>query len=771
MNKIEILVNDLISVGKIEKFNVFFEIFKECFNTKDKEIFKYTDQFLNLVEEYLKFDSRPNQSMKRIFAKNFEMFFRFIRFSNNLPFFERYYKSYVKYKDLIPDELSKANLFQYFGYFFWMKNENEISIKYFNDSLDIANASGDTKAIPRRYTNLGFLYETIGDLDKAEYFYLEGLEFGKKYNSQTILKLSYDAMGRLNLARNNIQKAIEYFKESLSFFDLENNLDKVSVTSNLAACYLKINKEEKALKLYKSILNKWLKESNKLLYYSILGDSAVCYINLEKYEEAEKILLTTIEFSLKNNISENIVPNYLNLASIYLHKNEHNKSLSYLQKAEKLSDKEDKRSKSTIFRMKGKIYQTKKEYLKAINFFEKSYNLDKKMKNKIKMGNNLLSIVECYEKTENYKKSLEILKKYNQVKQEYFDEEKKRIKEITANPLIGIGNNKHYIFRENNSLVSRELSHKIGMPFIGKSPVMLKIINQAILMAGNPNASVLIRGESGTGKEIMAKLIHYSSPRERGPFIPINSASFTKGISQSALFGHKKGSFTGAIEKRVGYFEAANNGTIFFDEIGDMPLDIQSQLLRVLEEKEIHPIGYNQTIKINFRMITATNIDIYKLVEENKFRFDFLNRINTLELQIPSLRERKEDIPILIDYYLNDLSNKLKIKKPKISRSAIKNLCDYNYPGNIRELKNIIEKLVMFSDDKTIESDDVFLAQNNQVQCCENNNYTSLNLEENEIKLIIAALKETNNVKNKAAKLLGITPFSLLRRLKKYNLN
>ncbi|MEA1973604.1 MAG: sigma 54-interacting transcriptional regulator, partial [Candidatus Cloacimonadota bacterium] len=236
---------------------------------------------------------------------------------------------------------------------------------------------------------------------------------------------------------------------------------------------------------------------------------------------------------------------------------------------------------------------------------------------------------------------------------------------------------------------------------------------------------------------------------------------------QSALFGHRKGAFTGASYDHIGYFEEAHNGTIFLDEISEMPADIQANLLRILENKVVKRLGDNKNRKTDFRLVSATNKDIYSLIEKNKFRFDLFNRINTVEIHIPPLRDRKEDIPLLIEYFFNVISHKLQKKQPVISQIAINMLCDYDFPGNIRELKNIVERLILFSKNGKINKEDVYFLNSGHSEEIQSKNLVNLNLATNEKQLIMEALKRTGNVQIEAAKLLGIPAYTLNRRLKK----
>jgi transcriptional regulator with PAS, ATPase and Fis domain len=766
------LLDKLKISGKVEQFEVYKEIFSKYFSERDITIFTFYDKFLVLLGEYLIFDAKPDERIKKLISENYEIVFSFIRSSNNLKVFEKYYPSYERYNDYITDASSKAKILQYLGYFCWMKQDFELSKKFLKESLEIANNKCDVDEIPGRYTNLGYIYECSGDMDQAEYYYNAGLDFAKKHNSENSIKMAYDAMGRLNLSRDNFNKAINYFEESLKLYREENDLNKVSVQSNLACAYLKNGEHIKAKKYFKQIHQKWIKDANPELYFAILANSASNLRKLSEYKISEKYYLESVEYAESQKAIEQLGSGYLNLGIIYSCTDRNEKASEFYHRALEISQKtNNEKLLLSVYTNLGELKKNQQLYKNAISYFNKAILLSKKQKNIKNLVSLLKMLAACFEETNEFEKALTVLKEFNQVNEEYLMTQNQKEKELEENPLVGKGRNQQYFFKESNSLISRELTQKIGSALIGRNPSMQKVINQAILAAGNNDCSILIRGESGTGKEIVAKMIHYSSLRSKAPFVAVNSAAFTSGIAPSALFGHLKGSFTGASSRQIGHFEAANTGTIFFDEIGDMPLDIQSTLLRVLEEKAIHPVGAHKSIKVDFRLISATHNDIYDRVHKGVFRLDFLNRINTLEIVIPPLRERKDDIPILIDYFLDEIGLRLGADRPTISVSALKMLCDFDYPGNVRELSNTIEKLVLFCKKNEITGEDVYLLQGKNPDLLPlSRKFPTLNLESLEKDSIMQALEETNYVKTKAAELLGITSYSLLRRLKKYNI-
>lgn len=262
---------------------------------------------------------------------------------------------------------------------------------------------------------------------------------------------------------------------------------------------------------------------------------------------------------------------------------------------------------------------------------------------------------------------------------------------------------------DKNKLVieTKTLRKKIYSKYemVGTSPAIQKV-REMIDKIAPTDARVLITGENGTGKELVAHLIHEKSNRATGPFVEVNCAAIPNELIESELFGHEKGAFTSAIKQRIGKFEQANGGTLFLDEIGDMSLAAQAKVLRALQEHKITRVGGEKDITVNVRVIAATNKDLRKEIEKNNFREDLYHRLSVIVIHVPSLNERKEDIPALVDYFINKICSEYAIPIKKIEPDAIKLLQEYNYRGNIRELHNIVERLIILSD-KAITKNDV----------------------------------------------------------------
>lgn len=303
---------------------------------------------------------------------------------------------------------------------------------------------------------------------------------------------------------------------------------------------------------------------------------------------------------------------------------------------------------------------------------------------------------------------------------------------------------------------------------IGRSAAMEQVLNTVEKVA-KTHANVLILGENGTGKELIAHAIHKASNRHNEVFISVDLGAISESLFESELFGYKKGAFTDAKEDRAGRFEAANKGSIFLDEIGNLTLGLQSKLLSVLQNRKVVRLGSNKEIPIDVRLICATNMPLYQMVNENKFRQDLLYRINTVEIKVPSLRERLDDIPDLIEHFLAIYSKKYNAPKKRVSASTYKRLEKHTWPGNIRELQHAVERAVIMSESNVLEPNDFFLSQMDD-DVAKEATPASLNLEETEKMLIRKVIDKHGGNISKAAKELGLTRASLYRRLEKYGI-
>ena len=324
--------------------------------------------------------------------------------------------------------------------------------------------------------------------------------------------------------------------------------------------------------------------------------------------------------------------------------------------------------------------------------------------------------------------------------------------------------------RTENLFLKRELKkgHE-EKTIIGTSDEMAKVFKMVDRVAES-DATILIQGESGTGKELIAREIHYRSKRANGPFVSINCGAIPRDLLESNLFGHVKGSFTGAVRDSAGLFQVAEGGTFFLDEIGDMPHATQVKLLRALQEREIIPVGGTSAVKIDCRLVAATNAELEKEVAEGRFRADLYYRLNVIPIRLPSLRQRREDIPLLVDHFLKrHVSNGV---EKTISKEALETLMKYDWPGNVRELENVMERVLILDDSGCVETEDLpdNIRFGHQQRGSLVIDSPTMTLEELEKEYIMKVLQHTAGQKKRASELLGINASTLYRKLIAYGL-
>jgi len=319
-----------------------------------------------------------------------------------------------------------------------------------------------------------------------------------------------------------------------------------------------------------------------------------------------------------------------------------------------------------------------------------------------------------------------------------------------------------------------ETTRRVAMtiPLLGESRPMQQL-RQMIAKVARSQAPVHISGESGTGKELVARLIHGSGPRSAGPFVPVNCGAIPSELMESELFGHKKGSFTGAVADKEGLIRSAEGGTLFLDEVADLPLHMQVKLLRVIQEKSVRPVGELREVPVDVRILSATHRDLGGLVKSGRFREDLYYRINVIELQVPALRERLDDVPALVSFMVERIAGQMGVPTPRLADDALAKLLAYPYPGNVRELENVLERAVTLCSGERIEAGDIQLRETDAPEAAvapgarSPADGLSDQLEYIERDAIVRALEQTRYNKTRAAELLGMSFRQLRYRVKK----
>jgi len=331
--------------------------------------------------------------------------------------------------------------------------------------------------------------------------------------------------------------------------------------------------------------------------------------------------------------------------------------------------------------------------------------------------------------------------------------------------------NRRRLIHENTSLKAQLQNENSFDNFIGNSDPVVRLKTMARRVASS-DSTVLIRGESGTGKDLIARAMHNFSSRCGGPFVTINCAALPENLLETELFGHKKGSFTGAINNKEGLFKVAGGGTFFLDEVGNTSLAIQVKLLRVLEDKKIIPVGETKPIDVDVRLIAATNADLEDDVKEGRFRADLFYRLNVIPIQIPPLRERREDIPLLVEFFVERFCEKNNVSIKAVSKEAMSLLLSYDWPGNVRELENIVERAVLLNRSDQLECEDFpgKVSQPEKVAVVGERQPANPTLESIEKAYIHFVMSQTDGKKTEAARILGIDTSTLYRKIQRYDL-
>lgn len=315
-----------------------------------------------------------------------------------------------------------------------------------------------------------------------------------------------------------------------------------------------------------------------------------------------------------------------------------------------------------------------------------------------------------------------------------------------------------------NQYLKQEIHSKYNQNLIIGESSAIKNIYRLIGKVAHSSSNILITGKSGTGKELVARAIHQNSPRAEAPFVPINCGAIPENLFESELFGFKKGAFTGAMMDKDGVFRAANGGTLFLDEVGEIPIHIQVKLLRAIEEKEIKPIGSPSSLKVDVRILSATNKDLLKEIEEGNFREDLYYRLNIIDIHLPSLSERRDDIPLLVNHFINKYNNELKRKVLGVDNETMKVLMNYKWKGEVRELENVIERAVLLCEGEYVTLKDLppHAYTGVSIEYADDLKTSVRNFERQHI---LSILKRVDNDKNKCAEILGIGLSSLYRKI------
>ncbi len=757
------------ATSRLDKIEDLYDKLENVVKFESMEYDLHYKGIINIVEQYLNFDPILPEKISVLLTKTYLQVFHAIRYYAKGHFFEEAYKSYNKYKSHLAKTLDLAIVTADLSFILWMLNKLDLAIQEGEKSIEILESLGDTSTLTGRYSNVGYIYECSGDLDKAFQYYQLGMQYGMRIQNEEVLSLAYTGLGRITAMRGKLKQAIHYFLEAKKRIHDNKSDNYFSICNNLGIAYGSIGQHEEALNYLEPLITSEIENNDPDTFIAIAINTANCYRVLKNVVTAEKLLQRALTCANKLNYYNDMASIMINIGNIKINQRQYQSALNWFNKAHKANSKiNDSRHQLVIFHGIAISNIGLLDYPKALNALNKAQPLAEKLQLLDKLAENHALQSQVYELKgdiqaafNHFKKSTEFEMK---VKNEAYKQEIQEIKEEYEKPIL---NGKVIPNYTGTSLISQELQKLLKIPLIGCNVQMQNVIHQALMVSENDGLPVLIIGETGTGKEAIARLIHYASSRKNNPFVSVNSAAFANSLIESAFFGSEKGAFTGSANRSIGYFEAANQGSLFLDEIGDMPLKMQSKFLRVIEEKIIHRIGSTKDIMVDFRLISATNKDLSAMTLANEFRFDLLNRINVMEIYLPPLRNRQDDIPLLVDYYLQTLSTSQGRSTPIITKEALDILVNYSFPGNIRELKNILQRSLLLCRDSVLDAQAINIQQATCSICNDYPDLPSLKLDECEEWIIKRAMTVSNGLQKKAADILGITPYSLSRKLKK----
>lgn len=601
-------------------------------------------------------------------------------------------------------------------------------------SLQAYQKYGNQLGIACVYLDYGRLYRENGQVDLCTKYLTDAFSIFSKYPDQLklanslVYQRSYDAateiLGgvlitmKLTDQGSNLQAAL---LEKMKILNDLPGITRILQNIGAAHCY---TEPDKALKYLLEALDYAEKTDDAQAKAIILSNIGLCHETKGAYESAIRVFEEALQLMNKHQLKRYCANALNNLASTYQKMGNHEEAIYYaLQSINLTATEEVLLDKHESYWLLCGSYKAEGNYKEALDYALKYCEINDKVFN------------------------MEIANKLNTLQKEF---------DLTSQDLAEI--------QKQFSLITDSLKKSIEMSFIGVSSSIKQVYQLALKASAYTNTNVIVTGESGVGKEIVARLIHYAGSGKKGPFVDVNCSAIIESLAESEFFGYAKGSFTGANSDKIGVIESAIGGTLFLDEVADTPLPIQAKLLRVLETRSLKKVGSNKPVKVDFRLISATNKTISDLIKEGLFRADLLYRINTIEIHIPPLRERKDDIEPLLNYFLKEFARKMNKPVPHYNSEFLEKLCEYPFPGNVRELKNKVERAMITLDGDELRLFDMGMTASPGSKLVEDvSKFKSI--QQMEIDLIEQALEKTGGSYAKASAILGISYSTIRRKL------
>lgn len=660
--------------------------------------------------------------------------------------------------------LVKSHVLQAVSYY---GSEKEDQIRpLLNMAIDYSMESGDYELMIHAHCAYMFYFNHNSQFDSALKQEVRIADLIKRIKPSYTSASALSSMAFLYVNMSRWDVAINYFNQALSIAkELSLDIYILSILNNLGTALSKI----KDYVTCEEILQQGLERSRQMghrqkvfLFTSNLGN-----LMIEEKEFKKAISFYDECMGILENVVQKppmlLIDLYNNYALCYWRLKDDSLALDYMNKAIEIARNNNfERDLIQIEVNKTNLLVAMKQYTEALKIVKNAIKYYKKAKDLHQLIWVYRNMVNIYYLQKDYKRSYEAQRKLDNITDDYIAE----VQKCETDKNMDKVKVHESLDSENHTFSYRKNKQNNSHGFIGCSKAYHNVLNSALLAAQYQNTSVLILGESGTGKEIIAQIIHKNSMRRNQAFIPVNVGALTASLVESELFGHTKGAYTGADAPAKGFFLQADKGSLFLDEIADMPFQVQSKMLRVLESRKVTAVGSSKEIPFDSRIISATSQDLRGKLSDNHFRLDLFHRLNTIEIVIPPLRERKEDIEPIMNHYLKYYANELSKKIPFIDRSMLEILYAYDFPGNVRELKNIVERMYILS--KKSDWDAQLLCEINPFRFASQESF--LQEEYNEEDLIVKALLKAKGKQKEAALILNMSEATLSRRINKYKL-
>ncbi len=699
---------------------------------------------------------------------------------------------------------------------------NNTELNELQQELEEAKRAKNPEAIIKASKNLINYHQVKGEITECIIHFKTIIPFIMKSGNELELAINICNLAKCHLTKEEYNESEDFFYKALAIYqDTKNEMGIAEIESNLGLLFrhrgafdVSLSHLTKAISIYND--NKREMELNKIsqhwqTYINVIECCGIIYGQLHQFDQSVKYLEDALLLKEEHAIASAKVSTLMNLGVTYSEidvdkamdyylqalalTNDHTPmyhkvvllnnlggcledtgkledALKYYFEALKIMDTTGQfHYRAPIHKHIGTVYYKQGLYDDALKQIELSMNILQKTGAKSEIQDCYLLLSDVFTAKSEYQIALDYRVKYDTLKDEIFQQnlstqltdlqKKYETTTLSVNSL-----------RYENSLITDELKKAMNASFIGVSNSIKEVQRLAMEASVHKDTRVLITGESGVGKEIVARLIHYSDTLKKGRFVDVNCCSIPDSLAESEFFGYARGAFTGAINSKSGYFEEANFGTLFLDEIGDMPIHLQAKLLRVLETKQVKRLGSNTVIPVEFRLVSATNKKLSELIQKNLFRADLLYRINTVAIHIPPLRERKEDIQPLLEHYLAEFTNRMNKTFPQYDKEIINCLSAYDFPGNVRELRNMIEKSMIFIKNNKLKVEDFSSQMHITVAVSPSEGETTYSkLQDVGDYQLLKILDECGGNQTVAAQKLGISYSTFKRRYKKLRLN